>query len=62
MAYSEAQKRASMKYNKENYERIYMYVSPKDKENWKKEAKLRGISLSEFIKNCVNKDIEKNKS
>lgn len=59
MAYSESQKRASMKYNKENYERIYMYVSPKDKEKWKQKANSQGISLSEFIKNCVNKEIDK---
>ncbi len=57
MAYSEAQKKASMKYNKKNYERIYMYVFPEDKKAWQSEADRQGISLSEFIKRCVNEKI-----
>ena len=54
MAYSESQKKASMKYNKKNYERIYMYVFPEDKKAWQSEADRQGISLSEFVKRCVN--------
>lgn len=54
MAYSEAQKKASRKYNENNYKRINMYLLPKDKERWETEAKAQGISLSEFIKQCVN--------
>lgn len=54
MAYSEAQKKASRKYNENNYKRINMYLLPKDKERWEAEAKSQGISLSEFIKQCVN--------
>ena len=57
MAYSEAQKKASMKYNKKNYERIYMYVFPGDKKAWQSEADKKGVSLSEFIKRCVNEKI-----
>ena len=57
MAYSESQKRASMKYNKKNYERIYMYVFPQEKEEWQAAAKSEDISLSEFIKRCVNEKI-----
>ena len=58
MAYSEAQKKASMKYNKKNYERIYMYVFPEDKKAWQEEATSRGLRLSEFIKMCVNEVIK----
>jgi len=57
MAYSESQKRASMKYNKKNYERIYMYVFPEEKKAWQESADRENISLSEFIKRCVNEKI-----
>lgn len=57
MAYSEAQKKASMKYNRKNYERIYMYVLPEDKKAWQSEADRRGVSLSEFVKKCVSDKI-----
>lgn len=60
MAYSEAQKNASRKYNEKNYKRINMYLTPEDKEKWKKEAESLGMSLSEFIKNCVNNSIQCN--
>lgn len=62
MAYSEAQKRASRKYNENNYKRINMYLLPEDKERWEKEAKLQGVSLSEFIKQCVNGNIAEDKA
>lgn len=61
MSYSESQKRASMKYNKKNYERIYMYVFPQEKEEWQAAAKSEDISLSEFIKRCVNEKISHDK-
>lgn len=61
MAYSESQKKASMKYNKKNYERIYMYVFPQEKEEWQAAAKSKDISLSEFIKQCVNEKISHEK-
>lgn len=61
MAYSESQKKASMKYNKKNYERIYMYVFPQEKEEWQSAAKSKDISLSEFIKQCVNEKISHDK-
>lgn len=59
MAYSEAQKRASMKYNKEKYERIYMYAFPEEKEAWQAAADAEGISLSKFIKQCVNEKLNR---
>lgn len=54
MAYSESQKKASRKYNENNYKRINMYLLPEEKDRWQSEADRQGISLSEFIKRCVN--------
>lgn len=57
MSYSEAQKKASRKYNENNYKRINMYLPPEEKDRWQSEADRQGISLSEFIKRCVNEKI-----
>ena len=57
MAYSEAQKKASRKYNESNYKRINLYLAPEEKDRWQSEADRQGISLSEFIKRCVNEKI-----
>ncbi len=61
MAYSEAQKRASRKYNEKNYKRINMYLSPEEKEAWQAAADMQNISLNEFIKRCVNNKISYDK-
>ncbi|MCI9181567.1 MAG: toxin-antitoxin system HicB family antitoxin [Lachnospiraceae bacterium] len=61
MAYSEAQKRASRKYNERNYKRINMYLSPEEKEAWQAAADMQNISLNEFIKRCVNNKISYDK-
>lgn len=61
MAYSEAQKKASRKYNEKNYKRINMYLPPEEKETWQAAADSQGISLSEFIKRCVNEKISHDK-
>ena len=55
MPYSESQKRASRKYNEENYSRIGLYLPPEEKDRWQNEAKKQGLNLSEFIKSCVNR-------
>lgn len=61
MAYSEAQKKASRKYNENNYKRINMYLPPEEKELWQEAADVQEISLSEFIKRCVNEKISYDK-
>ena len=38
MAYTEAQKRASRKYNENNYDRLYITVEKGKKRNYKKEG------------------------
>lgn len=49
------------KYNEEKYERIGLYLFPKEKKKWKEVAKSNGMSLNEFIKMCVNEKISHNK-
>lgn len=61
MAYSEAQKKASRKYNENNYKRINMYLPPEEKKAWQAAADEQEISLSEFIKQCVNEKISHDK-
>lgn len=53
MAYSEASKRASMKYIKANYERIYVSLPKGYKEVWKEAAEKAGESLTSFIVKSV---------
>lgn len=57
MAYSESQKKASRKYNEKTYKRINMYLLPEDKDRWQEAADVQGVSLSEFIKKCVNEKL-----
>lgn len=58
MAYTEAQKRASMKYIKEKTDDIRLRVPKGVKERYKKEAEKRGISTTQFILNCVEKELK----
>ena len=45
------------KFNEEKYDRVGLYLKHGEKEKWEAEAKSQGISLSEFIKRCVNEGI-----
>lgn len=56
MAYSEAQKRATMKYRKENYARINIDLKKEKKEEYKLQAKIHGMSLSNYIISLLEKD------
>lgn len=49
------------KYNEEKYARIGLYLPPEEKEAWQAEADEQKISLSEFIKQCVNEKISHDK-
>lgn len=49
------------KYNENNYKRINMYLPPEEKEIWQAAADAQKISLSEFIKRCVNEKISHDK-
>lgn len=55
--YTEAQKKASMKYLRENTDDIRIRTRKGAKEEWKKEAEKRGLSLNQFIIDSVEKQI-----
>lgn len=57
MAYSEAQKKASLKYMNEKTDDIRLRVPKGLKEKYKSEAEKRGLSMTKFIINCVEKEI-----
>ena len=44
-------------FNEKKYDRIGLYLDreKKEKDRWQNEAKKQGLSLSEFIKSCVNR-------
>lgn len=45
------------KYNEDKYARIGLYLTPDKKVQWQAAADAQGISLSEFIKQCVNEKL-----
>lgn len=54
MAYNEAQKRATMKYQKENLEQIAIRVPKGDRAALKEVAENAGESMAQYIINSVN--------
>lgn len=58
--YSEAQKRAVMKYMSSNTDDIRLRVPAGTKTKWQEAAKREGLSLNKFVQNCVNAKIENN--
>lgn len=54
MAYNEAQKRATMKYQKENLEQIAIRVPKGDRAVLKEVAESAGESMAQYIINSVN--------
>lgn len=58
MPYSEAQKRATMKYRKENYARINLDLKKEKKEEYKAQAAAHGMSLNAYIISLLEKDKE----
>ncbi|MDR2532641.1 MAG: Arc family DNA-binding protein [Oscillospiraceae bacterium] len=61
MPYSEAQKRASMKYNEKAYDRIALRVFKGDKDKIKAFAESNGESLNGFINRIIYEAISKEK-
>lgn len=57
MAYSEAQKRATMKYKQKAYDRIEINVSKGTKEVYKAQAAKRGLSLQAYIVSLIEADM-----
>ena len=58
MAYTEAQKKASIKYMSEKTDDIRLRVPKGLKDKYRAEAEKRGISMTQFIINCVEKEIK----
>ena len=54
MAYSEAQKRATMKWDKENYDRVYLTVPKGMKQEIEEVAKSQGMSMRAYILEAIN--------
>lgn len=57
MSYSEAQKRASIKYMSEKTDDIRLRVPKGTKERYRKEAEKKGISMTQYIVNAVDEKI-----
>ena len=60
MAFKEKQKELSYiaQYQKENYDRITVMAPKGTKEKVKAAATVRGLSASEFVLQCINKELE----
>lgn len=56
MPYSEAQKRATMRYKKENYSTIVVDVRKDLKERFKAQAAAHGMSLTAYIVSLLEAD------
>ena len=54
MAYTEAQKKATNKWIKKNYDRVNLTLPSGMKEEWKLAAEKEGMSLNDFIRKCVS--------
>ena len=57
MAYSDAQKEATARYNKKTYDRIEIKVKKGQKEKITRYAKLRGKSTMQFIVELIEKEM-----
>lgn len=56
MPYSDAQKRATLKYRKENYARINLDLKKEKKEEYRAQAAARGLSLNAYIISLLEAD------
>mgnify|MGYP002576316244 CR=1 FL=1 len=58
MAYSEAKKKATIKYQKKTYDRIELKVKKGEKEKIKARAAELGISVNTYMIELIKKDLE----
>ena len=63
MAYKDEKKKLAYinEYQQRNYDRITVMASKGKKQEWQTPAKIKGVSLSAFIMDCVEKEIERMK-
>lgn len=57
MAYTKSQMKATNKWVKNNYDRVSLTLPSGKKDEWKKIAEERGLSLNDFIRKCVEEKI-----
>lgn len=55
--YTEAQKRATLKYMREKIDNISIRAKKGTKDRWKEAAKKQGKSLNKFLIDCIEKEI-----
>ncbi len=55
MAKTNAQQRATNKYNKEHYKYISLALTKEKKEEFIKALKAKGITQSQYLKECIDK-------
>ena len=55
--YTEAQKKATIKYLQENTDDVRIRVKKGTKDRWKEAAALQGKSLNQFIIDCIEKEL-----
>lgn len=60
MAYSQAQNKATQKYIKENYARLYISCPKEEKEIFQKAAEKAGMSLNNFFLSAAREKLNKN--
>lgn len=58
MAYSEAQKRATLKYKAKAYDRLELQLKKGKKKEYRTQAEKRGMSLNAYIISLIEKDME----
>lgn len=58
MAYSEAQKKATLKYREKNYARINLDLKKEKKEEYRKQAENQGMSLNAYIISLIERDMK----
>lgn len=61
MAYSEAQKEASRKWNEENYDKLTVYLPKGMNDRLMAAAQVKGVAKRQFIADALNEAIEKTK-
>lgn len=59
MAYSEAQKKATAKYMKANYEDIKIRVKKGERDKYKTIAESKGLSLNQYVIGLIEADIQR---
>lgn len=60
MPYSEAQKRATMKYKAKAYDRLELQLKKGMKDVYREQAAKKNMSLNAYIISLIEKDIEEN--